>query len=339
MVVIGLQAGCSSDSVAPSGSPMDATAGDDVAAEDANSGDDVAVIHVADAEAGAMPVPEAGNDEASAPWVPSALSGLVLWLDDARGLGLADAGVDGGDAGPPLLWIDQSGHGNNASGMGSPAISPAALHGKPAVHFNGTTDYLLVSDSPTLQWGTGDFVVALVVQHTTFANDAGSVYGTLYSKQIADVSPYGGVGLFANTPSRTSAILAQLSTAAATTSGSAGYNNGSPFVVVMHRSIDAPDAGSPVDAGGDAALDAASDASVPAVASLGILIDGLSAGTNSGAAYARDVSAVGYAARIGGTQYGQDMTGDIAEVIGIQGAVSDDDLAKLEAYLKTKYGL
>jgi hypothetical protein len=107
----------------------------------------------------------------------------------------------------------------------------------------------------------------------------------------------------------------------------------------MHRSIEAPDAASPVDAGGDAALDAASDASVSAMASLGILIDGLSAGTNSGAAYARDVSAVGYAARIGGTQYGQDTTGDIAEVIGIQGAVSDDDLAKLEAYLKAKYGL
>jgi hypothetical protein len=313
---------------------MDATA--DVAADDSNTGgDDVRAINeagaVGDAEGGATPVPDAGENEASAPWSPSLLSGLALWLDGQKGLSLAAAGADAGDAGPSVLWLDQSGHGNNASGFGSPAISGAALHGKQAVHFGGATDYLLVSDSASLQWGTGDFVVALVVQHTTFQNDAGTVYGTLYSKQIADVSPFGGVGLFANTPSRTSAILAQLSTAAQLTSDTAGYNNGTPFVVLMHRSVSAADAGSPADAGIDAAA--------ASVGSLGIVINGLDAGANSGVGYARDVSAVGYAARIGGTQYGQDMTGDIAEVIGVQGAVSDADLQKLEAYLKAKYGL
>jgi hypothetical protein len=158
---------------------------------------------------------------------------------------ISDGGIpDAGDGGPVLVWLDQSGQDNNAIGVGSPAIDSTALNGHPAVHFNGTTDYLLVADKPSLQWGTGDFTLAVVVQHTT-PNDAGTKYGAFYSKQDPGDYPY----------------------------------------------------------------------------------------------YAANASAVGYPARIGGTPAGQDIKGEIAEIIAVEGPLSDADIQQLESYLKTKYGL
>jgi len=263
-------------------------------------------------------------------WTPSSVPGLVLWLDGHAGLGVTDGGVDAGDGGPALQWLDQSGHDNNAIGYGSPAVHPTALGGQPAVHFGGT-DYLLVQDSASLDWGTGDFVLAIVVQHTT-STDAGTPYGTLYSKQIYDTAPFTGVGLFANTPTRTSAILEQLNEFASTevTSGGTGYNNGSPFIVVVHRSVTLPDGGVDAGDGGDAA---------GPTGTMNMLIDALDAGFATGAGYAANVNSTGYPARIGGTQYGQNLTGDIAEVIAIQGTVSDANLQNLQNYLMGKYGL
>ncbi len=103
-----------------------------------------------------------------------------------------------------------------------------------------------------------------------------------------------------------------------------GLNDGTPFVAVLHRAGQPSDAEAP-----DGAL----------VASLGILVNGADAGAATGAGYAVDVSAPGYIARIGGTQGGQDLQGDIAEVIAVQGPLSDQDLQELQTYLMTKYGL
>jgi hypothetical protein len=336
------------------GGSDDAGTADVATGSDATSGSDGTVTLSNDGSTGdaasGNPL-DAGLDtgaEASGPWTPNSLTGLALWLNGHVGLGLSDRGVepsDAGDAGvadagPTLVWLDQSGHGNNATGYGSPSINATAIDGQPAVHFNGTTDYLLLQDSPSLQWNTGDFVLALVVRNGK-PTDAGVPYGTLYSKQIADVSPYDGVGLFANTPNRTSALLAQLNANAASelTTSSTGYNDDTPFLVVLHRALVplAPlDGGSVADAGDAGGV---GDAGVPPVASLDLLINGADAGSSTGTGYAGNVSAAGYVARIGGTQGGQDLEGDIAEVIGVQGSVSDADLASLQEYLRSKYGL
>jgi len=331
----------------------------------AEAGADSTVATVTDAEADstvtsntdAANADAANTDaatEASAPWSPSSLTGLALWLDGHHGLGLTDGGTDAGDGGPAIEWLDQSGNGNNAIGYGTPAIHPTAVDGQPAVHFGGT-DYLLVQDSTSLDWGTSDFVVAIVVQHTTPV-DAGTVpYGTLYSKQIADVAPYTGVGLFANTPERTTAILEQLNEYGTSeiTSTTSGYNDGVPFLVVIHR------AAIPivVDGGADAAaLDAATadasaldatagdagdagEAAPTTTGSMTMLINSIGVGYDTGAGYAGNVSSTDYPARIGGTQGGQDLVGDIAEVIAVQGTVSATELADLQAYLMNKYGL
>jgi hypothetical protein len=266
---------------------------------------------------------DSGHEASTAAWSPSSLSGLVLWLEGNEGLGATDAGSDAGDGGPGVLWVDQSGLGNDAVGYG-PAINPSALDGQPAVHFNGA-DYLLVQDSPSLNWNTQDFVLAMVVQHTTYLDGGPPVYGTLYSKQIYDTAPYVGVGLFGNSPGGASSILAQLSenSPSELTSGGTGYNSGAPFLVVLHRT-GAWDGGASAEAGG------------PAMA---MLINAADAGYATGQGWAQNVDSNGYPLRIGGTQAAQDLVGDIAEVIAISGPVAPSDLENLQSYLMSKYGL
>jgi len=280
---------------------------------------------------------DAGGDasEAAAPWSPSSLTGLVLWLDGHEGLGMTDGGSDAGDGGPGVLWMDRSGNGNNAVGYG-PAIEPAALDGQPAVHFNGT-DYLLLQDSTSLNWGTNDFLLAVVVQHTTYVDAGGSTYGALYSKQIYNDPPYQGVGLFANLPGGSSNILEQLNEYGSTevTSGGSGYNDGAPVLVVIHRSSIVL----AVDGGTDAGDAGASDAAPATLGTMAMLINAMDAGYATGSGYAENVDSPDFPARIGGTQAGQDIVGDIAEVLAVDGTVSPSDLQNLQTYLMNKYGL
>jgi hypothetical protein len=325
------EAGGGSDATMPTGSDggVDATTSD--------GGEDAATSSHDGGEDAATSSHDGGGDasDAGVAWSPSSLTGLALWLDGHEGLGMTDAGSDAGDGGPGVLWTDHSGNGNNAVGYG-PSINPTALDGQPAVHFNGT-DYLLVQDSTSLNWGTNDFVLAIVVQHTTYVDGGGYSYGALYSKQIYDTAPYQGVGLFANLPGGASNILEQLNENSPTelTSSGSGYNDDTPFLVVIHRSsvVLATDGGAD---GGDAG---ASDAAPATTGSMAMLINAADAGYATGSGYAENVNSTDYPARIGGTQAGQNVVGDIAEVIAVDGPVSASDLASLQTYLMNKYGL
>ena len=65
------------------------------------------------------------------------IRGLDLWLE-------ADKGVTP-SGGPISTWADQSGHGNNATQTttgNKPALVPNVLNGLPVVRFNGTSSYL-----------------------------------------------------------------------------------------------------------------------------------------------------------------------------------------------------
>ncbi len=259
-------------------------------------------------------------------WNVSVGAGLVLWLDSTTGLiPTEDAGAD---AGTYLFWADQSGNGNNATSVGASTVVDAALGGMPVVRFNGSSDYLIVADSPSLEFGTGDFLIAEVAQHTT-PTDAGVGYGFLFSKQDEVHAPYLGPALIANTGLLTSGIQAQVASGTGSVfSGLTGYNNGTPFYVTMHRFAVTSDAG----------------AEAAALATLNLRIGGADAGAATGAGYADNVSAGDGGAGswplyIGGNNQKQDVRGDIAEVIAIKGSIADADLASLEAYLKAKYGL
>ncbi|MBA61490.1 MAG: hypothetical protein CMJ76_03905 [Planctomycetaceae bacterium] len=69
---------------------------------------------------------------------------LQLWLaaDDINGDGVADAKQDFSPAGEITVWKDRSQHGRDAKSTGSPMFAATAVNGAPAVHLNGTTDYL-----------------------------------------------------------------------------------------------------------------------------------------------------------------------------------------------------
>jgi hypothetical protein len=92
----------------------------------------------------------------------SVTAGLQLWMK-------ADAGVSTGGGGELSQWADQSGHANIAfafAGFG-PSLSPAAINGKPAIHFDGVNDYLEVPDSDSISI-TGDMTTFFVVRMADF---------------------------------------------------------------------------------------------------------------------------------------------------------------------------
>jgi hypothetical protein len=244
-------------------------------------------------------------DSGAPSWDPGSIPGLALWLDGTSGL----ASVAGGG----LAWVDRSGNRNDAVSVGTPTVATNAIGGKPAVHLNGTTDYLVVQDSASLQFATDDFAIALVAAHTTSFNGPWA-YGMLYSKQILSTPPYVGPAIVANSLESTGALFAQV----ANQSGSEiqtteqDFNTGKPFMLVLRRT------------GG---------------MTLSMRVNGADAASATGAGYSDDVSAIGFALHIGGTQKGQDVLGDIAEVIAIHGGLSSPDLTALEGYLSAKYGL
>jgi len=258
--------------------------------------------------------PDDSAVESAAPLNPGMLSGIVLWLDATNGLSYSDGGAS------TLTWRDQSGQHNDATSFGAPSIHLGAIGGRPAAHFNGVTDYFLVQDSASLEFSTLDFLVAVVVAHKT-PPDAGVGYGTLYSKQVTDVSPYPGFNLSANAADSlmpSASIWAQVTFQSGSFVESAGanLNDGRPMCVTVHRFEVAP-----------------------GVATLGLRINGADAASGTGAGYATDVSSMGYPLYVGGTNNQQDVFGDIAEVIAVKGAVPDSDLRGLEAYLMAKYQL
>ncbi|MDB6025410.1 MAG: putative two-component system sensor kinase, partial [Verrucomicrobiales bacterium] len=101
-------------------------------------------------------------------------SALVLWLK-------ADAGVSTNDNGLVQQWMDQSGRQNNAvqtNAISMPKLTPSAFNGKPALHFDGVTNYLEIPHSADLAI-TGDLAVFAVVRVDDFNNLNGIIAKTV----------------------------------------------------------------------------------------------------------------------------------------------------------------
>jgi hypothetical protein len=257
------------------------------------------------ADSGASQGVDVGTDVGVVPaWTPASLPGLALWLDGTVGVSVG--------AGGTLTWLDQSGKGNSAVSVGQPTLVPAGIGGKPAVHFDGATTYLVIQDSPSLQFATDDYAVAIVAAHTTSLSNV-HYYGMFYTKQLG-VGPYDGVGITANTLAHNGGILAQVADQpqSQVSTVETDFNNGTPFYLVVRRT-------------GGSTLD--------------VRVNGIGMGTATGTGYSIDVSASGKEVNIGGTAGLQDVLGNIAEVIAIHATLGGTDLANLEAYLKAKYGL
>jgi hypothetical protein len=244
------------------------------------------------------------------PWSPTRLPGLALWLDGASAIVMA------GEGGAVVGWRDQSPYHSDATAIGSPMLLPHAIGGLPAVRLNG--DFFVVPDVPSLRFGTNDFAIAMVLAHTT-PTDGAWGYGLLYSKQQMDGHPYVGAALVANTPiNRVAALWAQveLEDGGFVETPGQNYNQGQAVYLTMHRY-----------------------AAGLGLATLDLRVGGVLMCTVTSERCAVDVSAVGSQLALGGTLRGQYVTGDIAEVVAIEGALAQQDIDDLEHYLKAKYGL
>jgi hypothetical protein len=217
--------------------------------------------------------------------------------------------------------LDQSGNHNDAMSAGTPVIHQNAIGGHPAAHFNGATDYFFILDSASLRFSTHDFVVGVVAAHTTPTTGIG--YGLFYAKQNPDVQPFYGASLQANSYDPNPALInakiwaqVALLNGAVIETSETDYNHGQPLYLILHRA-----------------------SAGPGTATLSLRVNGADAASATGTGYAIDVSATGFPASIGGTPANQDVLGDVAEVVAIEGAVSDSDIGGLEGYFKTKYQL
>ena len=96
------------------------------------------------------------------PWTPKALAGLSLWLDDTVGVVM-----DPQKTGYVKRWLDQSGNGNDAEAMNFSgtgiALDPSAIKGHDAYNC-GFQSFFQIPDSTSLHFGTGDFLVAMVMK-------------------------------------------------------------------------------------------------------------------------------------------------------------------------------
>jgi hypothetical protein len=241
-----------------------------------------------------------------APIDPSAVSGLVLWLD-------GDHVSQNGNV--LSKWSDRSGAGNDGTPPSGrePSVSAAALAGHGVVRFDGAQTVVTVSDAPSLQLGAGDYLVLTVAAYDNQAsNNPTNGFGLLYGKNELP-APYVGAFLFANDPFftlPTSGAFAGIAQDEGTHASGTGINDGNPHVIGMRRH------GTTLD----------------------IIVDGT---RDSSTVNARDVTAAGRPVLIGGgeTTGTQQLHGYIAELVVVHGTVTDAALTGLIGGMRNRYAL
>lgn len=296
VVAFAVAAGCVGD--APT-----VTAGDAGAGDGASGGDGAA----ADAAEQADASPDAGGTDApvvtdtgapdtgtDAPTTFSVknLPGLVLWLDAANGVSQSNGVVN--------QWADQSGAGNTAvPAAAHPTLVTSSINGNPAVHFEAN-QLVSIADQTSLQFGAGDFTLALVFKENMPSANA----GILLQKFAGGTGPV----ITFNVPAG-GKITAQID-ATPLSSTSTSLNDGVARQYALQRTgttfrfrVSGKDEGS-----------------LPNVTA--------------------NISAIGQALFLGNASSGtQGVLADVAELVAIKGPTSAGDLASLEVYFKSKYAL
>jgi hypothetical protein len=241
------------------------------------------------------------------------VSCLVLWLDAAKGVTQNNTFVS--------AWADQSGKNNNAtqgSGSRQPSVANNVINNLPALHFNsGQTNgnMMLIADSASMQWGTGDFAVWTVARFNNNPNGGlATGIGLFYSKAPFNQVNANGPWLYGNYSGAQQTIAGLQGGVSLnnTLNQMTAYNDNMPRAYTFRR------AGTTLElrVGGQVVQTMMQNGSV-------------------------DVSDPNVSARIGadGDASIRRLNGDIAEVIGCKGAISNQDLAGVDAYLKSKYNL
>lgn len=235
---------------------------------------------------------------------------LAFWFDPGS---LSQGG------GLVALWSDLSGNGNNAIQRTTeyrPTYVASGINGLPSARFSGPITFLDIADNPSLQWGESDFAVFAVVRATAQTAADAMIY------QKTGPYPWDGASLYLNAdkPVATRLAAAQVSGAVYVVSNAppATFVNGTAHVLCARR----------------------------AGATLEIRVDGaVSRAIASSAVASVNVSALGVDAMIGQNGYEtprpefQQVHGDIAEIVGVRGVMTEMDVKVLEQYLKSRYRL
>jgi hypothetical protein len=313
--IVGLVCACggTGDTSIPDGSDNDGSTNGDVTVSDASS--DTSTNDVTTSDGGTFN--------------PANVLNLVLWLeaDVSSSITLVTP-----DAGPQKVakWADQTSHHNDANGAPqflarNPSVKSNAIHGLPAVHFDQGTgnqvsgQMLIIPDNAdtSLQWGTGDFFVAVVGSFDNNPSNGQNLgVGNFYSKAILSSGGGGANGLFlyGNVPTTTPTpnvgmIFATANTANDFVTTSNPYNNGNAHLFAIRRRG----------------------------AKLDLIVDGQSIATSTSNSV--DVSAAKVAVRIGadGDANLVRLDGDIGEMLAVKGNLSLSDEVGLGQYLKSKW--
>jgi hypothetical protein len=253
--------------------------------------------------------------------------GLVIWLEGDLSSSLTLTAPDAGGT-SVTLWADQTTHHNDAKGAAfalarNPTVRASAIHGHSAVHFNktganATTGNMLTipenSDS-SLDWGTGDFYVAIVGDFDNDPTDGGTSdgVGNFFSKAtlggtVTGTTFYGNVpGNGSPTPGLvffTSATLSNLVTT------STPYNNSAPHVFGIRRQS----------------------------GKLDLFVDGVSLASTTPASPDDQTNVNSIRIGADGDANQVRLDGDIGEIIAVKDVLSASDQSGIEAYLKSKWG-
>jgi hypothetical protein len=270
---------------------------------------------------------DSGNNTDAAGFDPGTVPGLVLWLDAAKNVTQTGNRIS--------KWGDQTSHKNDASqaivadggtGDRQPSLVAAGINGLPTVHFdrgaagNGTTGQMLLIPNNTdksLEWGMGDFYVAVVAR---FDNDPADGLsrgsGVFFTKITGGSSGTNtGVMLTGNIPSA-SAASQGLDFITSTTPGD-GVSVATKYWDGNARIFTASRVGKVLD----------------------LAVNGVSVGTSTSTG--NDVSNPSLSVRIGadGDAAFLRLNGDISEELAVKGPINLADRAGIMGYLKAKYGL
>ncbi len=258
------------------------------------------------------------------------VNGLVLWLKGDLSSSLTTITPDGGSP-SVTIWADQTSHHNDAKGNGNnlprnPTVKPSAINGLSAVHFNkqpnpqanqGQMLNVVNNTDNSLQWGTGDFYIAVVGDFDNNPADGPNLgVGNFYSKATFNVASITGPSFYANVPAPPNGNPSTglfFSTALAngdSITTATAYNNSAPHLFAVRRQS----------------------------GKLDIFVDGTSvaSATPNSAVDQNDSNG----ARIGadGDANLVRLDGDIGEMIAVKDVLSSSDQLGIEGYLKAKWG-
>ena len=291
--------------------------GDHAASDDGDDGSPTALTDAASAS-----LTDSGPTDGGATSPPQ-LTGAVLWLEATSGVTLSGTSVS--------AWQDQSQAHNDAAQSRS-QLQPTMItrSGLPALHFSGKSPatpansggtggpYLQIKDAPSLNWGTDDFLLAVVAAYRNPIDDSHlGVIGAFFGKWGMDAGQ--GQIMFAGNWPHAEHPNVEYSDlyfgfgegVRSIVTSQTGFNDDQVRLYVAQRTS----TGTVVRVSGKVMQTLPSD-TVTNVSSVGA-----------------DVGIGNF----GGDVSARALDGDVFAVVAVHGMTSADDLAKLESYLMTSY--